>query len=1212
MTSRAWVGLLWVVVLASTLGEGVARRPDPVQKPFEPTLAIPTPCIPWAKPLAAGPLKVLFVMPWNNQREALELAQRLEMSYRIIPLDQEQTLNWSTDSYFPDQPTVGSQRNKILAALDEPWDILVIGGVEFSLFGSEAAAKLVQRIESGMGLLYVSPAVSDPKQKLPSFLPLVNEAETNWAPSGPWSLARDHFISSGLAYDAMPRAGAYHYRATGETIVHANGGDKVLPMAVVSQAGAGRVVCLSYCGVYNINNVMGGGLTPFMTDPESLGAAGDYWEHYYQLLARSVVWAGRHEGPIRVLAAEASGERGQFRLTNQGGTIPGCKAEFTLRSNDGGAHIAHTTQRVELPGGDSVLAAPLPTNLPTGRYLFDLIVRDGKGRSLAWATATFVARQPTWIEKVVLPDAVPASAAIPVKVQLGGAPPPDGTSLTLELWDTYDRLLRRQSFPVSAMELTTSFDPPPAVSRIHRLRAELRQGKTILSTQQAECVRTPKRKPWDTYQTIVWDGSLSEVGTRAYLLRNGIYPTLRQYGATALCNVHRWYVPEEYRLQVEMNFEPVIFGLHLEHGWGAPEAQVNYEKTGDIKHLYRNNTLTDPAYLDKTRQEVHKIADLYARYTPLGYCVGDELNATSYNAPSDIDFSPVALATFRTWLRERYANLDALNQQWGTTFSDWNQVVPETSAPARARADGNYSSWEDHRSFMEWSFAHIFAQVRKNLYEKDPDAPIGISGTQATEAYGGFDHSILDPQFDFFFAYSHKNLGDIQRSFVRPGAQMSESLGYYTHNPAQEHCVWQAAFWGWFHHYYWMTALLVLPDFRPSLTLVELEKDTRDLRLGLADVLMTTKRLHDGVALHYSMASVHTAWITGQADAFAASRNAWIHLLDETGFSFHHVSSTQMAGGALKRDGYRVLILPYSLAIGDDEVAAIRQFTREGGTVIADVEPGLYDGHGRRRGRGALSDLFGTANARLSGTNWLTNYVSDPAYGKGVSDLDNTIDSKAAGRVQALHQEFTSWMKQAGVYTPIPLKAAEPGPLFYTRTVRFMEGDALYVGIRRHWGYNYAKFTDSAGKNDDRTRHITATLPATTHLYDARSHSYLGLTEKAEFDLTSAGAKFFALWPYQLKGIKLDGSRARLGESVDLTCKLDTGGAPPVRHVIRFEVRDAAGRERPEYATRVRTDTGSATWRFPLALNDPLGDWKVTATEVISGKSASSTLLVKR
>ena len=47
--------------------------------------------------------------------------------------------------------------------------------------------------------------------------------------------------------------------------------------------------------------------------------------------------------------------------------------------------------------------------------------------------------------------------------------------------------------------------------------------------------------------------------------------------------------------------------------------------------------------------------------------------------------------------------------------------------------------------------------------------------------------------------------------------------------------------------------------------------------------------------------------------------------------------------------GVRVLMLPHAVALSDGEVAAVRAFATAGGTVLSDTEPGVFDGHGRRR-----------------------------------------------------------------------------------------------------------------------------------------------------------------------------------------------------------------------------------------------------------------------
>ena len=56
------------------------------------------------------------------------------------------------------------------------------------------------------------------------------------------------------------------------------------------------------------------------------------------------------------------------------------------------------------------------------------------------------------------------------------------------------------------------------------------------------------------------------------------------------------------------------------------------------------------------------------------------------------------LAAMREWLKTEYADLMALNEQWGTGFKSWEQVKPLTLKECKARRDGNYSAWSDHRN----------------------------------------------------------------------------------------------------------------------------------------------------------------------------------------------------------------------------------------------------------------------------------------------------------------------------------------------------------------------------------------------------------------------------------------------------------------------------------------------------------------------------------
>jgi hypothetical protein len=113
------------------------------------------------------------------------------------------------------------------------------------------------------------------------------------------------------------------------------------------------------------------------------------------------------------------------------------------------------------------------------------------------------------------------------------------------------------------------------------------------------------------------------------------------------------------------------------------------------------------------------------------------------------------------------------------------------------------------------------------------------------------------------------------------------------------------------------------------------------------------------VALHYSQASTRGTYARGGYQTWHNSRKGWSELLMGLGLQYTFLSYEQLETGELAFPKIRVLILPYSIAMSDAELAAVRSFVEAGGTVVADQQPALMDEHCRERKTGALDDLFG-------------------------------------------------------------------------------------------------------------------------------------------------------------------------------------------------------------------------------------------------------------
>ena len=979
---------------------------------------VATPHVPWATRLPGGPVKGFFVPSVQYGRDMVELMQRFQLAPTTVSIDRSWDINcWGIGDYYGQQYRGDRDDFRIVYGYAErdltgpaEFEVMVIPGLNgWSRMTRPARDAVLRRVREGAGLVLLHPFLGDvqghpfkgderePDTRLWELSPLVGvandtvnergypEINQDAVTRGRWEAARPHFITEGLPLELLPEGNAggafYKYRSAGDVIIRSG----QHPVAAVKNFGKGRVVAFAYVEE---------GFTPQSVNPVETKTYWDYWEYQYALLGRAMLWAAGREGGVRI--ASLSADAGAIKLSLASDATRWVEIEINGKG-EFGQSLGSARMNREIAAGANSVAVPSDAlrpaaARPAGRQIYDLIVRDARtGATLNFGAA--VRHSPKrGMVTMVRPAVEVYKRGETLSAVLRATGRLDGLQMRMRVADDLGRLLAVVAAPARG-ERTFTHPLRNFVGKQAFVTAELvDESGAIVDQLRAKAVTVvPEKRREREYKALVSFG-----GTKHYLQD----AQMRQVRAAAADTGFTWSGGE---VDNSLNVPRGTFGVYwYDRGPTTPEAMERaiedykktadfealgyltkkelYKRTGDTKFLRRTPSFSDPAFMEALADITRATARNKARYQMDYYFVGDEGSLTSYGDPVDFDWDPHALADFRRWLEGEYGTLGALNREWKSNFKSWGEVIPFTTE--QARKTGNFAPWADHRTFMEAAFARAYQRVRDAVTEADPGARIALSGTQETNAYNGADWYRLDQVIDDFLSYEGGNQWDMHRSFAKPDSMIGFWTGYGSHGLAVQNAIWSAAVHDVLHpNVFWMYSFLD-PDMTHSKSARDMGVAFRSLRHeAVGKLLMESERLGDGIAIHYSMPSVHGASILGYhqnfdggetrapekaAANFPANRDGWVRVVKDLGLQFDFVASEQLEKGALASGKYRVLILPLSVALAPEEAKAVESFVRGGGVVIADAAAGMMNEHCTWRPGGMLNELFGIEAATAS------------------------------------------------------------------------------------------------------------------------------------------------------------------------------------------------------------------------------------------------------
>ncbi len=1134
------------------LDKGMAFEPTPFDVA---TPAVETRRRVWAKPLAGGPVKIICIAPRWSQREVVELAQRFDVDYAIASVDKPNVLfvkRWmmlygSFQLYgYRDRNTV-TMLGEMFDKIRGDYDCIVVADVLPETLPGYFVQTLRNKVRAGTGLVVIGAG----KGLIQAF--------------GKEGRKPAHFAAA-VPIGALPVLRDFAWgTAKGKK-----------PIATAFELGDGRLLALNYPPSSGANL----SYTPNTT--RALDFVVEDYDYYQSLLAKAILWAAQREQPAQIATLSKDSLRVEC-------AAPVGQAELAVRVHDRQRKLGSTDSRtIKLAKGVNHL--PLKIAAPRAGACFVDVSLVQNGKTLDWASTAFEAEVRGGIDGIELNKSVlKPGDKIEGVVKLRGLD--KLARVELRVVDAFDRVVARGAVDVAAGAKEARFALPLAhpIAVAHRVEATLYDGRA--ARDWAVCEFTVPNRGLDDFMFLMWTSAYNSRVRLAVLreLRKHAVDTIDNVGLTqasgptmaAACRNAAW---------ANLRSVPYI-------------TRIAFKGSGTT---VRKPCLTDPEYMNAWMDALRTRAAAAAPYGPPAYTLGDE-NFLAVGR-TDVCASPTCKAGFREYLKDVYGTLDALNAEWDTTLASWDAAEPITFD--QAKETKQFARWVDHRRFMERVFTRAHVLGRQAIREADPGARVGFDGVFNLDSWHGYDYYTLTQACDLNQVYASRlNQIEYMRSFAPKDALLGawyNRIGNADEVSAKR-VPWHLLFSGFNSSWYWMSfdtgPAALFPDLRPTPQMQWMEESNREIKAGIGKLIMHAERQHDGVAIHYSQASVHGNTILDRK--LPAAHLGAMFAVEDLGLQYNFVAYEQIEQGAL--DKYKVLVMPQSCAVSKKEAAAIRKFVERGGLVIADVFPAVMDGHCKLLKQGALDDVFGAAaTTTVSAAMPSEGPVSlqAKAFGRGKAlllgyPLAEYTALRDKGEETVVREALRQVLANHGVSAQVQV-ATDAGPVSACEVVRFRNGGIEYVGIVTEDNIPATK-----------PMQATITFPRESDLYDVRAERHLGRVRQVQTEIVPGVPLLYAMLPEPVQGITLQSDPKTLapGAAATLRVQLRTrSGKLAGAHVVRIEATDPKGRRVEHYSQNLLTTQPTAEAVLPFAANDPAGAWTITATDVVSGTRAKARI----
>jgi hypothetical protein len=1125
-----------------------------------------------------------------EQREVIELAKRLSLNYEIARTPE-----------------------RLQRELSRGFDVLLIGGFNWNKLPDEVRKSIAASVSNGMGLVFISGK-------------RINEN------SDLIKMIKERTADTSEITDKIPLKLLDVLQKENTIVAGKIGKGRVLFIDYEERV---RPFVASLVPIYR--ETPGGGADTF---PESSRE----YEYAFGLLIKSVLWVA-DKMPLEKISFEKlpvrDGNLTRFPVAyfNPSGNTYPWSTELRIRDSFNG--IVHIDKHnIYLEPGKNVDDFIIP-QLPDGSYGAEVILYDNWGRSVDFGIDSFDVSSPVQMTAIETDNpSYKSGEDIECKMKIDSKEKMEA-KIRVSLEDIYgwQLALSEKDLSLSPGENIISLKLPSGrtVNRTHFLVGDLfRDGKSLSRRKGKIIIQSPFEDD--------------------FLLTSYSAPVKPSIELGMNCVFDRFETAAEFDLPYVPWYSPRTMAVGF--GGGQKNLTKNFIDWADLKD---RNKIADGVKKRTTEVEV--------KYRPPAGMLIDEFRPDSETLAEAASSFEGHKKHFRKFLEGIYGTIGKLNLQWGTSYKGFDEISPWPREKVSARIQEFWKNGHldlspsfDHKAYWEFLIADYIDFLNKTMRSIYPDARLGLSGCNGSVENICFDYWRLAGEnkcrsFGMYSGY----LRNVAGSFKNKDGKIYYWSGYDRTVSGEKKLrmdLWQNLFEngdGIFYYAAKRYSPVLSPDWRPypSGEWIKEESDVI-VKGGVANLIKTSERMNDGIAILYSPRSLHAARLsdtigeTSGEKLYSGEQASMLAVLKDIGFQPSYLSYAQVERGDLSTGKYKVLVLAYSQALSDKEADAINKYVKSGGTVISTIKPGVYDEHGKLRANPCLDEIFGVKQKNIptyetvaispDNKKELGDFTFDVVQGDPKMPLTTgkalaffsgekssaccIVNDFGKGKGILLNFSTSDYRKSAagGVGGEIEMvkkaksEIAEGMRGFYRSLFAYIglkpqitvtstkDEIPLVLDIIRFQNNDTILVGILSGmdrklilKSDIYTARVN--LPGDYFVYDVIAGKFLGRCRTFEDEITDGRPKLYALLKEPISDIAL--SFTPVGTQHDaIEIKVDI--LSKISSSARISVKTPSGKTYLDKAIGVKY--GSAKLGFAFPLNAESGVWTVEAQDVISKK----------